>query len=107
MSGYVVLRNRELNDMLRSQNGAVGRAMVRHGQKVLNRAKTLCPVDTGRLRGSIAMEVGIEGDEVTVRVGTNVEYARYVHDGTRYIEPNPFLADALLSVPWALGQEFG
>lgn len=101
MSSYVVLRNGELDKMLRSESGAVGQAMMRHGQKVLNRARTLCPVDTGRLRGSLAMEVGRDNDEVVVRVGTNVEYARYVHDGTRYMEPRPFLDDALDSVPWS------
>ena len=41
-------------------------------------AKILCPVDDGTLRASITHEVdGKEG-----RVGTNVEYAPYVHQGT-------------------------
>ena len=35
-------------------------------------------VDTGRLRGSITHVV--EGDDVYI--GTNVEYAKYVHEGT-------------------------
>ena len=35
-------------------------------------------VDTGRLRGSIAHQV--DGD--SVEIGTNVEYAVYVHEGT-------------------------
>lgn len=35
-------------------------------------------VDTGRLRGSIAHQV--DGD--SVEVGTNVDYAVYVHEGT-------------------------
>ena len=35
-------------------------------------------VDTGRLRGSIAHQV--DGD--SVEVGTNVDYAIYVHEGT-------------------------
>lgn len=39
-------------------------------------------VDTGRLRNSIESRVFSRGDEVGVRVGTNIGYARYVHDGT-------------------------
>lgn len=37
-------------------------------------------VDTGRLRQSISHEVF--GDSQNVEVGTNVEYAVYVHEGT-------------------------
>lgn len=81
-------------------------------------AKILCPVDDGTLRASITHEVdGKEG-----RVGTNVEYAPYVHQGTgiyaamgdgrqdRWVyqdaagewhstigqQPNPFLEKALM-----------
>lgn len=41
-------------------------------------AKILCPVDDGTLRNSIQSKV--EGN--TGKVGTNVEYAVYVHQGT-------------------------
>jgi len=54
-------------------------------------AKTLCPVDTGRLRSSITHE--IEG--TTGRVGTNVEYSRYVELGTEKQSPQPYLRPAL------------
>lgn len=53
-------------------------------------AKRECPVDTGRLQGSITYEVnGTEG-----AVGTNVEYAPYVHDGTSKMSARPFLRNA-------------
>ena len=48
-----------------------------HGQ-----AKTLCPADTGQLRGSIHMQVKDTGKELQGRVYTNVEYAPYVEFGT-------------------------
>ena len=54
-------------------------------------AKKLCPVDTGRLRGSITHE--IQG--TTGRVGTNVEYARAVELGTEKQSPQPYLRPAL------------
>lgn len=44
-------------------------------------AKEDCPVDTGRLRNSIANEVAEE--EKSVYIGTNVEYAVYVETDDR------------------------
>lgn len=46
------------------------------GQEAEGYAKDDCPVDTGRLRNSIANEVVEE--EQAVYIGTNVEYAPYV-----------------------------
>ena len=70
----------------------------RRGTLVLNGAKRRAPVDTGRLRSSITKEWGRVGRTTVVRVGTNVEYARAVHDGYRgraRVRPQPFLEDAL------------
>lgn len=63
--------------------------------RIENMAKTLCPVDTGRLRASITHEVGKEGNELVGRIGTNVEYAPYVELGTRYMAARSFLRQAL------------
>jgi hypothetical protein len=64
------------------------------GQECEGYAKDDCPVDTGRLRNSIAHKV--EGGEDTVYIGTNVEYAPYVEYGEyRHITgKNHFLRDA-------------
>lgn len=48
--------------------------------KVQRGAKQRCPVDTGRLRASIAMEPFKGG--LTIDVGTKVKYAPYVEFGT-------------------------
>lgn len=45
-------------------------------------------VDTGRLRNSITHAV--TGDESVV-IGTNVRYAKYVHNGTSKVSARPFL----------------
>lgn len=53
-------------------------------------AKNITPVDTGRLKASIAADVrGLEAN-----IGTDVEYARFVHDGTYKMEARPFLFSA-------------
>ena len=56
-----------------------------------------CPVDTGRLRGSITHE---QFDDNTEIVGTNVEYAPFVELGHhtrsgKRVNPQPFLRPAI------------
>ena len=85
-------------------------------------AKRNCPVQDGRLRSSITHTVTANEEEANGRVGTNVDYAPYVHEGTgiyakdgngrktgwvytdpktgeriftRGQKPNPFLRDAM------------
>lgn len=50
-------------------------------------------IDTGNLRNSITHEVS--ESENAVYVGTNVEYALYVHEGTSKMEANRFLTNAV------------
>lgn len=78
----------------------VARDMLRRGLRVESAAKRRIShsprrIDTGRLRASINTQPieheGLPG----VRVGTNVDYAIYVHEGTRHMQANPFLRDAL------------
>lgn len=45
-------------------------------------ARQLCPVDQGHLRASITSETEITADEIIGRIGSNLEYAPYVHNGT-------------------------
>lgn len=55
-------------------------------------SKEETPVDTGNLRRSENSR--IVSDEEG-RVGTNVEYARWVHDGTARSAPNPYFTRGL------------
>lgn len=91
----VVLRQAELRALLESENGDVGRDLVRRTQRVLNRARDTVPVDTGDLKGSLASEIRQESDGLVGRVGTNLIYGRYVNDGTRFMRARPFLTNAL------------
>lgn len=54
-------------------------------------AKLACPVDTGRLRGSISHT----NDKNTAYIGTNVEYAPYVEMGTVNTKAQPYLKPAI------------
>lgn len=52
-------------------------------------AKERCPVDTGRLRASIATETTDDG--LSGVVGTNVEYGPFVEFGTSRMVAQPYL----------------
>ncbi len=51
-------------------------------------------VDTGNLKNSIIYRTAPEED--AVYIGTNVEYAIYVHEGTLKLRPNRFLKNAVI-----------
>lgn len=69
---------------------AILRSLVRIGLKCEQLAKDLCPWKTGRLRNSITNYV--EGN--AAYVGTNVEYAPFVEEGTSRRKATPFLRPA-------------
>jgi len=62
-------------------------------------AKQVTPVDTGRLRSSIGVSNSIR--EFSAIVQTNVKYASFVHEGTRYMRARPFMElGAKYAVDW-------
>lgn len=52
--------------------------------------KKNCPVDDGRLRDSIEHDVDIQGSTIEGYVGTNVEYAPYVHKSIVALHSNVY-----------------
>lgn len=60
-------------------------------------AKRNCPKDDGTLRASITHDVEELGTGVVGYIGTNVEYAPYVHQGTGIYAVN---GDGRKEVPW-------
>lgn len=66
-------------------------ALVKVGLTAERYAKLACPVDTGRLRGSISHT----HDKNTSYVGTNVEYGPYVEMGTINTKAQPYLKPAI------------
>jgi hypothetical protein len=53
-------------------------------------------IDTGNLLNSIQIRIVRRNGLPVAIIGTNVEYAIYVHEGTIYMEANPFLRDGLI-----------
>lgn len=77
------------------KNNAVTRAMEKVGIHLEGEAADELEnsprrVDTGRLKGSITHQ----SDATSCSVGTNVEYAIYVHFGTYKMDANAFLKNA-------------
>ena len=55
--------------------------------KIQRFAKQVTPVDTGRLRASISTRLG----DLEATTSTNVEYALFVHEGTKFMRGRPFM----------------
>lgn len=86
----VQIDQQALNHFLKSPGGDVGKSILRIGNRVKSEAQALCPVDTGRLRSSISLVVGhTAGGELDVTIGTNVEYAMWVHEGRGPVYARP------------------
>jgi hypothetical protein len=55
--------------------------------RVVSRARQLVPVDRGQLRGSIAVEFTQSSEGAVARIGSNLPYAIFVHEGTGVFGP--------------------
>lgn len=83
-------------DLRRVMRGASRRELTEAGRRVVNRAKILAPVDTGRLRSSIRMQPPrLFSLRPSVTVGSDVFYAPFVNDGTRPHQIRPRRAQVL------------
>jgi phage gpG-like protein len=77
----------QLRALYSSPQGPVWQELQRQGRAVLRAAQTLAPVDQGQLRSSIKLEMDTERGLPVARVGTNVKYAIWVHEGTGIYGP--------------------
>lgn len=82
--------------MLTRPNGGVTRDLLKRGLKVESRAKVLLSgtgvehpkrVDTGRLRSSVRTALHHQAGIPVVRIGTNIRYSLWVHNGTGIYGP--------------------
>lgn len=91
MTTYYTVDRRALDTLLRSPAGPVAADLNRRGERVVTAAKRNLKaagrIDTGRLQNSIAKQLLVSRGGLVVRVGTNLKYGRYVHDGTGIYGP--------------------
>ena len=81
--------------LLQSEEGDVGRDLLKRAIRVEASAKRLAPVDTGRLRASITHSLERDGRGLVAFVGSDVSYAIFQEFGTRYQRAQPYLRPAL------------
>lgn len=89
----VKIQTDNTEEVLKVAREAVIAGLVVIGIQANNYATLLCPVDTGRLRASISND--INEAELYAYIGTNVEYAKYVEEGTSRTAAQPFLKPAV------------
>ena len=70
----------------------IANGMKAAGDQIVAEAKSLVPVDTGKLRDSIEIKE-LNKDEVSV--GSDLEYALFVEIGTESIPARPYLQPAM------------
>lgn len=83
MATRVILDKQALDKVLRSADGPVMRDTTKRAYRVHRRAAEECPVDEGRLRSSLQVRFGRDARGPFALVGTDVEYALFVHEGTK------------------------
>jgi len=84
------IRYNRIPDIAARFPGAVRAAVAKAAYDTEADAKTLCPVDTGALRGSIKTQV--EG--MSAKVTASMEYAGYVEFGTYKMAPRAYMRPA-------------
>lgn len=80
-------------------NGPLGAWFLRKGNRWVNGAKARANVDTGLMRSRIEFRVEVDALGLVGVLAAKTNYAKFVHDGTRWYAGNPFLMDAIRADP--------
>lgn len=91
----VKVKNDHTSEVASAFNSALMTALEEIGLVAEGYGKKLCPVDTGRLRGSITH--GVISSEKVAYIGTNVTYGKYVELGTYKMKAQPYIRPAVLN----------
>lgn len=99
--GEIHFDENALNELLKSPEGPVGKDLAGRALRVESSAKLHASgrpgpnVQTGRLRSSITWAMSRDGLGLYADIGTAVEYAKYVEEGSDRAPAYPFLKPAL------------
>lgn len=94
----------ELQQLLEGPDGPVAAMLGQKAIRVTNQARVNASgrpgpnVRTGRLRSSIAWELGKDSDGLFADIGSNVPYARPLETGLKNGARYPFLVPALSAI---------
>ena len=90
MPAVFVPRKAEMDFLLNSPSGTVGRYLARKGGLITAMAKAQVGVQTGALRASIHMRHSRDSRGQFVKIGSKLNYALAHHEGTKphLITPN-------------------
>lgn len=88
VSVRIEINGSALNRLLRSPTGPVARDMLKRGNKVRAAARRRINSRTGDLARSIEVNIVIADGAAGARIGTDLFYARFVHDGTGIYGPS-------------------
>lgn len=93
-----VVNGLAMQQLLKGSSGPLARQLLRRGIRVQTQAKLNLGggtgsgpqrVDTGLLRASISVQLTTWGaGDLAVRIGTNVHYALWIHEGTGIYGPH-------------------
>lgn len=94
MSVKIIEVKNSLNDISNTDMSEVKKAFKYVVIQMRNLAVEKCPYDTGALRSDVASHK-LEVNENTMQIGSSMDYASYVHDGTHKIPARPFIDYAI------------
>ena len=83
MPAVFVPRKAEMDFLLNSPSGTVGRYLARKGRLITAMAKAQVGVQTGALRASIHMRHSRDSRGQFVKIGSSLNYALLHHEGTK------------------------
>jgi phage gpG-like protein len=103
------LNEAQMRQLLTSPQGPVWQELHRQGRAVQRTAQILVPTDQGQLKSSIVLEMDTQGGLPIARVGTNVKYAIWVHEGTGIYGPRktPIRPRSARLLKWPIKNQSG
>ena len=81
----VRLNDAALRHLLDDEHGPVGQHLRRVAERVAEQARQNAPVDSGRLRDSITVEVGSDAQGLRAQVRADTPYAAIVESRTGFL----------------------
>jgi len=87
---------------IKALSNDINNFMLRVAKDMSNEAKRVVPVDTGRLRASIDVEEQRSDDPIASKaflIGSDVEYANFVEEGTKFQQAQPYLRPTAEQLP--------